>query len=82
MDSILELEQEDIKQIKKVLITDNKQLFTSSGPQIFEDCFNLLFCSGQGIKADNFNLIKSLSEQQDTSIAMGDIINSVLVICQ
>ena len=55
MDSILELDRNEARLIKDTL-TANKELFISSAPHLFDDCFNLLL--SQGAKTESFNLLK------------------------
>lgn len=41
MDSILELDRAEAREIKDI-VTANKDLFVSSAAALFDDCFNLL----------------------------------------
>ena len=59
MDSILEIDKSEIKQIKDVL-AQNKEYFVANAPQLLEDCFHLLLSSQA--KIDGFHLIKQLTD--------------------
>lgn len=59
MDSILELDRSESRQLKETLFS-NKDLFLQNAPQIFEDCFHMILSTGA--KADAFHLVKQLSD--------------------
>ncbi len=81
MDSILDLERQEVKAIKETLQAPGQlELFQASAPQIFEDCFNMLL--SQGAKAENFNLLKSLSDPNNQQAeALNNVFNAILAVC-
>jgi len=79
MDSILEIDKSEIRQLKET-IAAHRDLFVNNAPQLFEDCFHLILSSGA--KPDAFHLIKHLSyPNNQESDALNALFNAVLIVC-
>ena len=80
MDSILDLERQEVKHLKDTLAQHSKDVFQANCTQIFDDCFNLLLSSGA--KAEAFHLLKSLSDPNNAEAeALNNAYNAILAIC-
>ena len=72
MDSILELDANEIKQIKKLLKQQSEdgttlyETFIEYAPQLFENSFLMLL--GTGAKIENLSLIKLMNESEDDAL--------------
>lgn len=77
MDSVLDLDPQEIKEIKKIFVA-NKELYLGYAPQLIEDAFNLILSTGA--KTESFNLLKSISESEQGE-ALADLLNAIMVIC-
>lgn len=60
MDSILEMDSQEIQAVKQALMADHKELFREHAESLFYDCF--LMITSTGAKTENFQLLRSLSE--------------------
>ena len=85
MDSILEFDQCEIKQIKKTFKTVEgaHATFMEYAPTLFETCFLMILSSKDGTKVENLTILKEMSEIEDDSIKvqLNTCLDIVLNIC-
>jgi hypothetical protein len=76
MDSILEMDSQEIQAVKQALMADHKALFREHAESLFYDCF--LMITSTGAKTENFQLLRSLSESDE---ALSLLFETVLNLC-
>ena len=83
MDSILELEVTEIKQIKKLFKQEEgmQETFHQYASQLFETCFLMILSTGA--KSENFKLLKDMEAMEDDQlqIKLNLLLEIVLNIC-
>ena len=70
MDSILEFDQSEIKQIKKSFknTEGSRDTFLQYAPMLFETSFLMILSSKDGTKTENLSLLKEISELEDDGL--------------
>mmetsp|Transcript_2677 Transcript_2677/g.4507 ORF Transcript_2677/g.4507 Transcript_2677/m.4507 type:complete len:141 (-) Transcript_2677:490-912(-) len=70
MDSVLELDPQEVKHIKKLFKSEEglKALFSQYAPRLFETAFLMLL--SQGAKSDNFTLLKEMEASEDDAFTL------------
>ena len=87
MESILDLEPSEIKQIKRVLKEKDESgnqlhsVFVQYAPKLFENCFLMILSSGA--KMEGLSLLKEMAESQDDGlqVKIDTLLDITLNIC-
>lgn len=76
MESLLDFEKKEAKEIKKQL-AQHKDLVSKNAPGIFEDCFLVLLSNGA--KIENFKVLSQLQGEDATELSQ--VVDIVLNVC-
>ena len=78
MESLLDFEKKEAKDIKKQL-AQHKDVVSSNAAGIFEDCFLVLLSNGA--KIENFKVLSQLQTDDDQATELSQVFDLILNVC-